>query len=62
VTVVTTVPFVSVSTAVAPVGRPDTLKSALVTPERLTKLVIVVELLELIGTVTRTWPILNRIA
>src|SRR5215475_7514226 len=61
VTVVTTAPFVSVSTALAPVGKPDMLKSAFVTPVRFTRLVIAVELPELIGTVTRTWPILNRI-
>src|SRR5881394_2244251 len=61
VTVTTGLLFVSVSNAAAPAGKPDMLKLALVTPLKFTWFVIVVEFVELIGTVTRTWPERNRI-
>src|SRR6185503_8188408 len=60
--VTTLIPLVSVRTAPAPAGRPDMSNVALVTPARFTEFVMTVELVELMGTVTRTCGILKRIA
>src|SRR6266581_2178041 len=62
VTVVTRLRLVSVRMAPAPEGNFDTSKVAFVTLARFTRFVITVELVELIGTVTRTCAILKRIA
>src|SRR5437867_6249836 len=62
VTDVTRLRLVSVRMAPAPEGNPDTSKLAFVTPARFTRFVRTVELVELIGTATRTCAILKRIA
>src|SRR5437879_512602 len=55
-------PLVSVSVAVAPAGNPETLKftALLLLFEMVTRFVMMVELPELRGTVTLTWPALKR--